>query len=638
MIKKQVVAGLGEIGSPILKLLTKSYPAIGYDIDTSRMNLNKFHKYEAIPTSFLHICIPFTDKFTHNVIDLYNKFDPDYIVIHSTISPGTTSALQNKLGIPIIYSATRGVHKRMLYDLRRYTKFFALEKNIPRAKDAATKYSTMMKKIGIKTKQMTNPITLELAKIIVDTSYYGWLITYAQLSNMIAIKHKVNYDEMWTFADEIHKFLGNRPKMFPGFIGGHCLDGNEIIFIKTNLGMKPITIREYVESDHKNDVLSYDVKRKEPFFDHVTAKSKRNFVGTMITLTSRTNRSIRTTDEHLMLASDDLHEVFAKDIRLNDNIPFIASLPNIHLKQYFDFESNNWRLNYNMPKSIKITEDFCRLLGYYVSEGSVSNYGKGYTTRFSFNKNETKYISDVCNILKSLGLNYFLTTQNNVTHVGVKSTPLSLFIADTLGCGRSSNVKCLPEFIYFASRKMKEEFLSGYFRGDGCFMPELGIVQAASSSKILVAGLDILLLSMGYVMTLIQTVNSPSMVEGRIIKGGLLYSLVSKKETQYNDLATIAGFSQSKILRSHTKNLWRVTNENLYLIRTTKTIHEQSEQEVYSIDTKNHLFVSTGGRLIHNCVIPNLDLIKDETLNLINEINNDYAKILKKRQAQGKKY
>jgi hypothetical protein len=31
---------------------------------------------------------------------------------------------------------------------------------------------------------------------------------------------------MWSFADEIHKFLGNRPKLFPGYIGGHCVIPN----------------------------------------------------------------------------------------------------------------------------------------------------------------------------------------------------------------------------------------------------------------------------------------------------------------------------------------------------------------------------------------------------------------------------
>ena len=139
-------------------------------------------------------------------------------------------------------------------------------------------------------------------------------------------------------------------------------------------------------------------------------------------------------------------------------------------------------------------------------------------------------------------------------------------------------------------------------------------------------------------MTLSQGTNSPSVIEGRTTKGGLVYSLVSKKETQYNGLASIAGFTKSEIPRSHTKTLWHVANENLYLIRTTKTVHEQSEQEVYSIDTNNHLFVSTGGRLIHNCVIPNLALIKDDTLDVIKEINSDYAKILKKRQKEGKKY
>ena len=125
-----------------------------------------------------------------------------------------------------MYSATRGIHKRMLYDLKRYTKFFAIESKAPKAKWAISEYSKLLKKCKVKSKQMSNPHTLELAKIVVDTSYYGWLINYAQISKMIADKFKVDYDEMWTFSDEIQKFVGNRPKMFPGFIGGHCVIDN----------------------------------------------------------------------------------------------------------------------------------------------------------------------------------------------------------------------------------------------------------------------------------------------------------------------------------------------------------------------------------------------------------------------------
>ena len=46
------------------------------------------------------------------------------------------------------------------------------------------------------------------------------------MSAMIAKKQNVDYDEMWSFAEEIHKYLGNRPKLYPGFIGGHCVIPN----------------------------------------------------------------------------------------------------------------------------------------------------------------------------------------------------------------------------------------------------------------------------------------------------------------------------------------------------------------------------------------------------------------------------
>jgi len=226
IMNKNIVAGLGEIGLPILKLISKKEVAVGYDLNTKLMNSRKFKKFENMETRFLHIAIPVNKTFNSNVIELNNKFQPKCIILHSTISPGTTQQIQNKLKIPLIFSATRGVHKRMLQDLQRYTKFFAISKNAPKKQWAITEYRKTMKKCGIRTKQMSKPETLELAKILCDTSYLGWLINYAQLTNTIAIKHNVNYDEMWTFSDEIHKELGNRPKMFPGFIGGHCVIPN----------------------------------------------------------------------------------------------------------------------------------------------------------------------------------------------------------------------------------------------------------------------------------------------------------------------------------------------------------------------------------------------------------------------------
>ena len=225
-MKKDVVAGLGEIGYPILKFLSKKQITVGYDVDERLMNKSKFKKFQETQTSFLHIAIPVTSKFEPNILQLYKKFKPECIVMHSTVGPGTTEKIQEKLDVPLIYSATRGVHKRMLKDIKRYTKFFAISKTAPKKQWATKALSRKMKNCGVKTKQMSKPETLELAKIVCDTSYLGWLVNFAQISNVISKQYNVDYDEMWTFSEEIHKFLGNRPKMYPGIIGGHCVIPN----------------------------------------------------------------------------------------------------------------------------------------------------------------------------------------------------------------------------------------------------------------------------------------------------------------------------------------------------------------------------------------------------------------------------
>lgn len=247
---KDIVIGLGEIGKPILQVLSKSFLTVGYDINPELMNKKQFLDKKDIPNDFLHICIPFSKNFVKTIEKLNNEFSPKSIVIHSTVSPYTTEQIQKKISVPVLYSATRGVHKRMLNDLKRYTKFFSVYDWAPNSKWAIKIYKNRLRNANINSKKLSTPLTLELAKIIVDTSYYGWLINYAQVSNMIAKKHHVDYDEMWSFSDEIHKFLGNRPKLFPGFIGGHCVIPNLSLIDEDSLW----------EIDKINNIYSKKVK------------------------------------------------------------------------------------------------------------------------------------------------------------------------------------------------------------------------------------------------------------------------------------------------------------------------------------------------------------------------------------------
>ena len=162
-MKKDVVAGLGEIGLPMQKLLSRTIPVVGYDKKTKLINTKKFKKFENYETEILHICIPFTKNFISDILTLAKKFKPEIIAIHSTVRPTTTQKLQNKLLQPVIYSPLRGVHKRkndklqahkkgVYFDIKRYVKFYSIKPNIPKGKIAAQKFSKRLRSCGLKTK------------------------------------------------------------------------------------------------------------------------------------------------------------------------------------------------------------------------------------------------------------------------------------------------------------------------------------------------------------------------------------------------------------------------------------------------------------------------------------------------------
>ena len=57
-MKKDIVVGIGEIGKPILKLLSKNNIVVGFDLKPDLIDERKFERYKNLQTSFLHVTIP----------------------------------------------------------------------------------------------------------------------------------------------------------------------------------------------------------------------------------------------------------------------------------------------------------------------------------------------------------------------------------------------------------------------------------------------------------------------------------------------------------------------------------------------------------------------------------------------------
>lgn len=205
-----VVVGLGEVGKPLLELISEHKPAIGVDMAPIA---------DPGPVEVLHICYPFqVTDFVGEAARYINFFKPELTVINSTVAVGTTRAVAERSGAAVVNSPVRGKHARMLEEMRHYTKFVG---GIDAA--AAEHAARHFESVGMKAKILSSPEATELAKLT-ETTYFGVMIAWAQELERYCDQAGQDYTEISAFYEEIKFFPP--VKYFPGVIGGHCVMPN----------------------------------------------------------------------------------------------------------------------------------------------------------------------------------------------------------------------------------------------------------------------------------------------------------------------------------------------------------------------------------------------------------------------------
>lgn len=218
-MKNQLVIGLGEIGTPLKRILFFGLDTIyGRDLQEP----------EDMPDELecIHICYPYSDEFVFLTVDYLQLYRPSLCIIHSTVIPGTTRAIQKGLfvdhaisdSVQIAYSPIRGRHGEMARDLLRYNKFYS-----GYTETAMQMTAHILEAAGFAVRQMESVSGLELAKLL-ETSYSGLLIAWAQEMARYCNKADVDYMDMVQFFSEI-PYLPDHVFQ-PGFIGGHCIIPN----------------------------------------------------------------------------------------------------------------------------------------------------------------------------------------------------------------------------------------------------------------------------------------------------------------------------------------------------------------------------------------------------------------------------
>lgn len=208
-----LVVGLGEVGNPLLEILSRVYHVQGKDLD--EVNVDG-------PIDVMHICYPYKDEsFIDTTVSYIQRYNPGLVIINSTVMPGTNRAVYEQTEAQIAYSPVRGKHVRMRDDMLRYTKFVAGV-----SEDGTRQAVQHFERTGMKTAVFSSCEALELAKLL-ETTYYGVLIAWAQEMERFCHAVDADYNEIMRFTEEIDYLP---PVVFqPGFIGGHCVISNSFL-------------------------------------------------------------------------------------------------------------------------------------------------------------------------------------------------------------------------------------------------------------------------------------------------------------------------------------------------------------------------------------------------------------------------
>ncbi len=201
-----LVIGLGEIGKAVQNI----FDCHGRDIDDENIE-----DYDIV-----HICFPYSDNFVSQVRMYDAIHGPSYLIIHSTVPPGTSREL-NAIHSPVI-----GIHPYLEESIRTFTKFLGGE--------AASLVADEFRKRGIKVFLFDKQETTELMKIL-DTTFYGVCAEYTKDVKRQAQAHDVPFEawKIWTDNyNQGYQKLGypeyTRPNLVPIMktLGGHCVLNN----------------------------------------------------------------------------------------------------------------------------------------------------------------------------------------------------------------------------------------------------------------------------------------------------------------------------------------------------------------------------------------------------------------------------
>jgi hypothetical protein len=212
-MNSHLVIGFGEIGQAIYTNLKETYPDV-YKIDKDETCDKQI--------DVLHICYPWSDYFADTTHKYMTEYEPELIIIYSTVPIGTTEKFYNA-----VHSPVEGKHPMLADSVYHGTRYIGGPKKA--CSKAELIWSPINATVTLPSSKWTEFLKLR------STAKYGINLVWTDYEASVAKELDMPFEYIKQFDSDYNKLydmlgLGHNKRYIldppEGKIGGHCVVPN----------------------------------------------------------------------------------------------------------------------------------------------------------------------------------------------------------------------------------------------------------------------------------------------------------------------------------------------------------------------------------------------------------------------------
>ncbi len=281
-----------------------------------------------------------------------------------------------------------------------------------------------------------------------------------------------------------------------------CLAGDELVPVADHHGRVAIrAIGDLFDTAAKNgrridsfgtELAYYD--GKAPSVDFTTLEAslrpfhgvmRQRYTGDLLRITLESGRRITVTPDHPVYAleGEKFARKTAEDLDIGDYLPVLKTgefcesmvaeidvagvltqaghAGAVHASE--DEVNTRGAKRPGLSRTLPVTGDLARFLGYYLAAGSSEHAGRRYTVRLSFEGDESGVAADAATCIRAaFGCDPDVRASAAGTTVTITSKLIYLLV-DALGCGSSESDRTVPDLLFNLDRARVGDYLGAAF-------------------------------------------------------------------------------------------------------------------------------------------------------------------------------